>query len=431
MLISERKNIEKQLFFLSFIIILIPLAQITGPFITDLLVSFTALYYLTVILIFNRKYHYHNKFLNILLIFWLFIFLSSIFSDYKFLTLKPSVTFFRFILFSFAFLLIVKFYKSFLEKFNIFLIIILTILIFDGYFQFIFGKNIIGLEKLRPDRLSSFFHDEMILGSYLSKFLPIVLFFYYQNMKIKIMKNLNLVIIIFLIPLIFLSGERAAFFMSILFCLLIMPFIFSIKKLIISILIFITLGFIIINSSNVIYDRYVNQLKDHIILKKQNELIYFPEHIGIFNSAFESFLNNNKLLGSGVKSFRETCKYNDSKFKEKLEKIKKIDYCSTHPHNYYLQFLTELGLIGFIFLSGVFIYCLTNYSKMLFALFFKKIENKIIFKKYIILLSGSLVILWPLTTSGNFFNNYNSSFIFLHLSLFLNIINEYNDKHKR
>ena len=67
-------------------------------------------------IIFNRKYHYHNKFLNLLLIFWLFIFISSIFSEYKYLTLKPSITFIRFILFSFALLSITYHYKTFLEN---------------------------------------------------------------------------------------------------------------------------------------------------------------------------------------------------------------------------------------------------------------------------------------------------------------------------
>ncbi len=414
--------------FLSVLVMLIPFAQITGPFLTDLLISLSALSYLIVILVLNRKFHYNNKFLNILLIFWIYILLVSIFSEYKNLTLKPSLTFFRFIIFTFAFIFICKHYKNFMEKFNISLIIVLSIIIFDGYFQFIFGKNIIGLEKIRPDRLSSFFHEELILGSFLSKFLPIIIYFYYKNINLKKIKIFNSLIIIFIIPLILLSGERAAFFLSILFCILVMPFIFSIKKFILIILSFLFFSGLIINSNKIIYDRYIIQLKDHLILKKDGESILFPEHIGLFNSAYENYLKN-RFIGSGVKSFRETCKSNNSDFKQKLETVRKFDFCSTHPHNYYLQFLTELGLIGFIFIFAVFIFCLINYFKSLFLLFFKKKNNEILFKEYVILLSGLIVILWPLTTTGNFFNNYNSSFIFLHLSFFLNINNEYNLKY--
>lgn len=430
MYLSEKKNIQKFSYFLVLLTLLIPFAQISGPFFTDFIISLTALSYFFVIIIFNRKFHYHNKFLNILLIFWLFILISSIFSEYKYLTLKPSITFFRFILFSFAFLFIIYNYKTFLEKLNISIIIAISLLIFDGYFQFIFGVNIVGFEKLRPDRVSSFFHDELILGSFLSKFLPIILFFYYENIKFSKLKKLNSIILVFLIPLIFLSGERAAFFMSILYCLIVMPYIFSLKKFISAVILFLIFGLVMIKSNNIIYDRYISQLKEHLVIKKQNETIYFPEHIGLFNSAYQSFLENNKLIGSGVKSFRETCKFNNSKFKEKLDNIKKTNFCSTHPHNYYLQFLSELGLIGFLFLLGIFMFCLIKYLNSLYILFFKKNKNEVIFKKYVILLSGSLIILWPLTTTGNFFNNYNSSFVFLHLSLFIYITNEFNIKFK-
>ena len=78
---------------------------------------------------------------------------------------------------------------------------------------------------------------------------------------------------------------------------------------------------LIINSSHTIYDRYIHQLKDHLILKIGGEKIYFPEHIGLFNSAYNNFLEN-KLIGSG-ESFRKTCEFNSSNFKLKLQNIEK------------------------------------------------------------------------------------------------------------
>ena len=273
--LSEKKNNQNFSYFLVLLTLLIPFAQISGPFFTDFIISLAALSYFFVIIIFNRKFHYHNKFLNILLIFWLFNLISSIFSEYKYLTLKPSITFFRFILFSFAFLFIIYNYKTFLEKLNISIIIAISLLIFDGYFQFIFGVNIVGFEKLRPDRVSSFFHDELILGSFLSKFLPIILFFYYENIKFSKLKKLNSIILVFLIPLIFLSGERAAFFMSILYCLIVMPYIFSLKKFISAVILFLIFGLVMIKSNNIIYDRYISQLKEHLVIKNKMKQFIF------------------------------------------------------------------------------------------------------------------------------------------------------------
>ena len=108
-----------------------------------------------------------------------------------------------------------------------------------------------------------------------------------------------------------------------------------------------------------------------------------------------------------------------------------MDFCSTHPHNYYLQFLTETGLIGFVFLCSLFVYCVFNYLKCSVHHFMNKLNNLNLFQKYIILLSGTIMHLWPITTTGNFFNNWNSSFIFIHFSLFLYISHEYSNRSKK
>ena len=425
------KNYTKQFIFLaSFLVFLIPYAQISGPFITDLFISILAIMYIFIIVILNRSLHQNNFFLNILTFFWLYIFISALINDYGSTSLRPSVSFIRFILFTYVIIFLCKNNKNFLKNFNIFLISALLILTIDGYVQFVFGKNILGYEQIRPDRLSGLFIDELILGSFLSKFLPLIVFFYYENIKYKNLKTLNLLIIVTIIPLIFLSGERAAFFMTLLFCLIILPIVFSLKKLLITVITFVILSLIIINSNNVIHDRYVIQLKDHLILKHNDKIFLFPEHIGLFNSAYENF-KKNKLIGSGVKSFRETCKLNNSKLKKEIIEIRpRIDFCSTHPHNYYLQFLSETGLIGFSFLFLSFIYCITNYFKFTYLHLTNKFKKNIIIQKYIILLSGLIVILWPITTTGNFFNNWNSSLIFLQLSFFLSYINENKFKNK-
>ena len=49
----------------------------------------------------------------------------------------------------------------------------IIVLLIDGYYQFFTGKNIFGYKVIRPDRLGGLFFDELILGSYLSKILPI------------------------------------------------------------------------------------------------------------------------------------------------------------------------------------------------------------------------------------------------------------------
>ena len=48
-----------------------------------------------------------------------------------------------------------------------------AILICDGYYQYFNGENILGF-KLSGVRVSSFFGDELIMGSYLSRLFPLL-----------------------------------------------------------------------------------------------------------------------------------------------------------------------------------------------------------------------------------------------------------------
>ena len=94
-----------------------------------------------------------------------------------------------------------------------------------------------------------------------------------------------------------------------------------------------------------------------------------------------------------------------------------MNFCSTHPHNYYLQLLAETGLVGFSMIVFVFLSILVSYFKLL--IFWLKNKKENIKKSYACILSSLVTTFWPLTTTGNFFNNWNSSMIFLTLGVYL------------
>ena len=60
---------------------------------------------------------------------------------------------------------------------------------------------------------------------------------------------------------------------------------------------------------------------------------------------------DNKFLGVGVKNFRNFC--SDIKYY-----VNQKEACNSHPHNTYLQILTETGFIGFLFLILILLYFL-------------------------------------------------------------------------
>ena len=99
------------------------------------------------------------------------------------------------------------------------------------------------------------------------------------------------------------------------------------------------------------------------------------------------------------------------------EMKKKIDIeCNLHPHNYYLEILTETGLIGFFIVLIIFI-------KSLHQSFYKKYflapshNNKIIIP-FIFLF---FVEIFPIKSTGSFFTTGNASYIFLILAILIGL----------
>jgi O-antigen ligase len=93
-------------------------------------------------------------------------------------------------------------------------------------------------------------------------------------------------------------------------------------------------------------------------------------------------------------------------------------FCSTHPHNFLLEILSETGLVGFSIFFIFFFYLILYLKKKI-----RYLKSHLIFKKHSHLLYGNILILliyiWPLKTSGSFFTTWNGSFFWLNLGIAL------------
>ena len=88
--------------------------------------------------------------------------------------------------------------------------------------------------------------------------------------------------------------------------------------------------------------------------------------------------------------------------------------CNTHPHNFYIQAFSEIGIIGAAFLICFYMFCVTNLIKCIRVRFVSKLNNELI------LYANFFIFLFPLLPSGNLFNNYLSLLIYLPLA-FINL----------
>lgn len=409
--------------FLKYIIASIPFLLVFSIFFAEIILILILLFYIHEMRNQNvfKLIFLHNTYFNFFLIsYFLYVSLNSIFLENNFF-LRNTIFYFRF-----YFYLISLIY--FLKKLNIYnfllkcFFVISVILSIDAIIQHIFDSNLIGMPIVVENRVSSFFGDELVLGSYITRLLPFFLIFIFIAKTSMFLRIFYIFILFFVV---ILSGERTAFF---LFFLLTIIIFFSIRELrvqILNILIFSILALIfLINSNKTYYERYYTNIVDSFGLQKYEDensgksklsifdadgdlsLIFFSRHHqDHYESAYKIF-KKNPLIGGGTKSFRYLCNKKEFKISESS--------CSTHPHNIVIQFLSELGLLGFSFLIIIYIII----CKELFYIL--KIYNSR--KKYMLLifsLSGLIINLFPLIPSGNFFNNWLSIIFTLNLMNYL------------
>ena len=113
--------------------------------------------------------------------------------------------------------------------------------------------------------------------------------------------------------------------------------------------------------------------------------------------------SDHPVFGVGIKNFRVVC------LKEKYSKKNSIsnNSCTTHPHNVYMEIISELGTVGFLTLL-FYIYLL---CKKIF-ISYKKFGNSGIslFACY------NIFILIPFLPSGSIFSSYYGGILFFIIS---------------
>ena len=208
-MINKKNSYHNLLLIASVLLAAIPPALVSGPFLPDFFIVAISIIFLFIYK-FDKDFLYRSLFFKLFLIFNCYLVLISVFSEYLIYSIKQSLTYLRFGIFSLAIFFILENNQIFKKYIHIVLSITIGVLLIDGFFQFLTGKNFFGYETNRPDRLGGLFFDELILGSYLGKILPVYCIFSIFN-KNNLNKFYVLTIILLTYVLIFLSGERSAF----------------------------------------------------------------------------------------------------------------------------------------------------------------------------------------------------------------------------
>ena len=402
---------------------LIPLSIIIGPSASLINLLILGILFVYLFKTKNFKFLIGEDTIKLITILYLYLVFNTVISLDPMEGIGRNLGFIRYLLLFLAINFIFKNYKT--EYIFKTWLLVISLVIFDSFIEIIFGKNIFGWGAIEIDgvpqidgkRLVSFFRDEPVVAAFLNGFLLILTGYLLNNLKSKNYISFVFPVIFILSSLlcILLTGERSNTIKIFLgFFLFIYSFHFFKlkKKVLITFLLLLLISIIIFKSDKIFKTDYLKMRFVDQIIVQVNSIYYKVStgdysrkledsiYINLYISGIEVF-KNNPLLGVGNKNYRvETCK--------KENKDVPFYWCMTHPHQIYIEFLAEHGLVGTIILLFI-----------LFRLIFKHLRTVLTSKNYIQI--GCMIYLitnfLPLLPTGSFFGDFNSNLFWINLSI--------------
>ena len=426
--------------YLNLLIVALPLSFIAGNMIINLNV---------ILLLFSSFILYGKKLLNVrfylidkLIILYFFIILTTaVINDYEFYfdlicgkenfqTIFKSFLFIRYLLLYFVIRYLIENKIINLKYFFISCTLASLFVSFDILYQFINGEDLFGYKSINSGRkLGGPFGDELIAGGYIQRFSLFSFFlipvFYKKKFQYLTKYFIPIFFIVFFISIV-LSGNRMPMVMFVFSIFLIILFQKQTRKFFFpSLVIFVFLFSLILNYNKNVknnFTSFYNQISNTsaVILNQNLKATKSTQYLREFSTFYDTWLMN-KFLGGGVKNFRCYCHHRPN-----IDKNSKF-ICNMHPHNYYLEILTETGIIGLVVILSVFILILYRsfYSKYFSNLILK--ENNIIVP-FIFLF---LVEIFPIKSTGSFFTTGNTTYLILIMAILIALNNTNNSIEKK
>lgn len=410
-----KKNIFEKISFrnLNFfdkIVLFFPFCVLAGSLIINIYLVFVSIIFVYQI-IKDKKLEIGNDF-NWTIFYVIFItycFAISFFASDIYNSIRASIGQIRFLLFS---LFIIFFFKD-IKKLNILIniwFVLILVVVFDVFFQSIFMFNIIGIPMSYGGRPSSFFGHEVIAGTFIVySFIPIMFFYMNKFMEKDIKKKIIYILIYSIIfYAVVITGERLALIMLLGATLVNIIFFLRLYQFFLTLIFF----FIFLSLAYHFNEMFQNRVN---LMAEVLSNFYHSSWGRLYESSYMLF-KENYVTGVGLKNYRVDCD-----FQIDPRPTHPAQFCSTHPHNFFLEILSETGVIGFSIFTIFIILIFKRISKIL-NFDYKELSLFNFARGSFVIL---LIYVWPIKTSGSFFTTFNSSFFWFNLGLLILIIKNF------
>ena len=399
------------------LVYLIPISLAISSFATHTIIILCSILFLIDTFRYKLFNYYKINFVYIFLTFFVLINISALLSQ-NILSFKYSIGFLRYGLLGILIFYILDNDKNFIKNFSYVLLTTVIFIVADAIIQLTLGRNIF-LFKLQSystglEYVTGMFGEEKKLGSFLARIFPLVVIgsiLFLKKNKNKVFFLPEVLFILIGMVIIF-TTERVALFIYLLFffVILIKSKIFFKNKILWYLLITIIFSTIFLLNPE-IYLKYKSLLyqsgiihpgfaeHDPTIVKggyDAGQIYYFSKFYSdqIINSYM--IFKEQIFFGIGPKNY--------SNFLNS----------AWHPHNYYAQILSELGIFSFMLFLFVFIFLFFKFVKFFF---FENLSSEVEEIKFIFI-TFFMITLLPIP-NGDFFNSWLSSIQFLSLGFYL------------
>lgn len=405
------KSQNKKYLFAEYILLIYPIALLFSNFVAEIF-----LFFIVVIFCSSKKnlnVIIKDKIFLYFLIFFFYLIINYFINYHNNPSANRTFGFIRFPLLIISVAYLIKFNYVSLKKIFYGWTVIFLIIIIDLIFQKIYGVNLIGYKAVTEGatmRLGGFMNDELKISNLINHFCMLLIgYYFFLSIKNKFLAYSNIAILLSLVVIVvvFLTGERSNFITIICAVLIFFLFRYGIKKIVYVILILLPIAFLFDFQKNPLTERMFlsieKQFKNEKKIEGKNFFYKSNNYYAHYSVAYQMF-QINPIFGRGINTFRKDCDKNHDIYSKMVHPDHRFRMCTTHPHSFYLEILSQLGIVGLIMIVVFFF--------IFFIICFKLF---LLDKKNYLLLAGCIILLCyflPIPR-GSFFTNWTAMIFWL------------------